>query len=72
METYDVFDAEGVFLRQDAVACAGDAEEDRLFFLGGDRVALVRGAVQARRNTFGGSRGDEPEIAVHDLKVFAY
>ena len=72
MQTYDVFDEGGAFLRQVAVACAGDPEEDRLFFLDGNRIALVRGAVQARRNTFGGSRGEEPEIAIHDLKIFAY
>ena len=72
MQTYDVFDAEGTYLRRVAVACDADPEEDRLYFLGADRVAIVRGAVQARRNTFGGSRGEEPEIAVHDLTVYAY
>lgn len=72
MQTYDVFDRDGVFVRQAAIACPGDPEEDRLYLLGGDRLALVRGAVQARRNTFGGSRGQEPGDAVHDLAIFAY
>lgn len=72
MQTYDVFDRDGVFVRQAAIACAGDPEEDRLYLLGDGRLALVRGAVQARRNTFGGSRGEETEAAVHDLTVFTY
>jgi len=72
MQTYDVFDTAGLFVRQVAVACDGDPEEDRLEFLGPDRIALVRGAIQARRNTFGGSQGEEEEAPIHDLKVFAY
>lgn len=73
MVVYDVFDPEGVFIRQAALLVDGDPEEDRLFFLGEDRVALVRGAVQARRNTFGGSRGEEKEIeSVHDLMIFSF
>ena len=69
MQTYDVFSPEGEFIRQVAVACSGDPEEDVLFLLGENQAALVRGAVQARRNTFGGSRGQEKEVAVHDLVV---
>jgi hypothetical protein len=73
MVVYDVFDEQSFFIRQVALRIAGDPEEDRLFFLGTDRVALVRGAVQARRNTFGGSRGEEKEIeGVHDLQVFSF
>lgn len=52
--TYDVFDADGVFVRAVEVACPGDPEEDRLFLLGERRAALVRGAVGARRGAFGG------------------
>jgi hypothetical protein len=72
MHTYDVFDADGVFIRQVSVACPGDPEEDRLFFLDRHRAALVTGAVQARRNTFGGSRVQEDDVAVHDLKVYSF
>jgi hypothetical protein len=72
MLTFDVFDTTGVFVRQVAIACEGDPDEDKLIFLGKDRVALVRGAVQARRNTFGGSRGEEEDVAMHDLKIFSY
>jgi len=73
MQTYDVFDSGGIFVRQEAVACGGEADEDRLIFLDEDRAALVRGAVQARRNTFGGSRTEEDqEVAVHDLMILAF
>jgi len=72
MRTYDVFDPEGVFIRQVKVKCPGDPDEDRLILLDAHRAALVRGAVQARRNTFGGSRGDEDEVAVHDLILYTF
>lgn len=72
MVTFDVFDMAGVFLREAALQCEGDPDEDKLVFLGNRRVALIRGAVQARRNTFGGSRGEEEEVAMHDLKVLAF
>jgi hypothetical protein len=72
MQTFDVFDTTGVFIREVAVACEGDPDEDKLVFLGNRRVALIRGSVQARRNTFGGSRGEEDEVAMHDLKVYSF
>jgi hypothetical protein len=72
MMSYDVFDREGAYVRRVAVAVPGDPKEDRLYLLPGDRLALVRGAVQARRNTFGGSRGEEAEAPVHDLTVYAF
>jgi hypothetical protein len=70
MLTFDVFSSEHVFVRREAVVCPGDPEEDALFLLDADTAALVRGAVQARRNTFGGSRGEEKEIGVHDLVIY--
>ena len=72
MQTYDVFSAEGEFIRQMAIACPGDPEEDTLFLLGTSQAALVRGAVQARRNTLGGSLGQEKEVPVHDLVFFTF
>ena len=35
-------------------------------------LALVRGAGQARRNTIGGSRGEEEVIPAQDLKVYEF
>lgn len=73
MQTYDVFDRDGVFVRQVAMACPGDPEEDRLVLLPGRRAALLRGAVQARRNTFGGNRqADANEVSVNDLVVYRW
>ena len=72
MQTFDVFDAAGIFARQVAIQCEGDPDEDKLVLLDDHRAALIRGAVQARRNTFGGSRGEEAEVAVHDLKVYSF
>ena len=72
MQTFDVFDAAGVFVRQVAIQCEGDAEEDKLVLLDEHRAVLIRGAVQARRNTFGGSRGEETDVAVHDLKIYTF
>jgi hypothetical protein len=43
MTTLDVFDAEGNFDRQVAVACEGDGELDGLFFASDDRVVRVTG-----------------------------
>jgi hypothetical protein len=73
MMTWDVFDRAGAFVRREEIACAGDPMEDRLYFLGEGRAALVRGAVQARRNTFGGRQGDSiPPEAVHDLLMLGW
>ena len=64
--------AAGVYVRQVGVACEGDPDEDRLFLTGGGRAVLVRGAVQARRNAFGGSRAEEKDVGFHDLKMYTY
>jgi hypothetical protein len=47
MATYDVFDSMGRFVRQVAVACAGDGRLDDLFFLGGNRLLMVLRALEA-------------------------
>jgi hypothetical protein len=47
MATYDVFGADGRFVRQVAVSCDGDGRYDDLFFLGEDRLMLVTGAYEA-------------------------
>jgi hypothetical protein len=48
MQTYDIFDGAGRYVRKVAVSCEGDGLEDRLFFTGGDRAVLVRGLQDAR------------------------
>lgn len=46
MATYDVFDANGRFVRQVAVKCDGDGRYDDLFFLGEERLLLITGAYE--------------------------
>jgi len=55
MATYDVFDRDGRFARQVAVACPGDPDRDQLFFLDDGRVILAIGA------SSGGGQRDEGE-----------
>jgi len=55
--TYDLFDAEGHFVRQVSLAGEGSAETDGFFFVGNDRLVRVRGYVDAMRTVFGGGRG---------------
>jgi hypothetical protein len=48
MATYDVFDREGRFVREVAVACLGDGRLDDLFFLKGNQLLLITRAYEAR------------------------
>ena len=43
MQTYDVFDSQGLLIRQVAVGCDGKGESDALFFLGDGHVLRVTG-----------------------------
>lgn len=73
MQTYDVFDTQGQFVRQVLVACEGDASEDRLIFLAPGRAALIRGAVDARQNMYGRGEDDgDEEPPVHDVIIYRY
>ena len=47
MLTYDIFDPEGIYLREIAVACEGDADRDGLVFLDDGRVLLIKGYILA-------------------------
>jgi hypothetical protein len=47
MATYDVFDSDGKFKEQVAVVCPGNGLSDGLFFIGNDRVVLIKGFVDA-------------------------
>jgi sugar lactone lactonase YvrE len=54
MMTYDVFDPDGHFSKQVAVACEGDSYYDCLFWVSEDQVVLVTGAMAALAAQFGG------------------
>ncbi|MCB1150637.1 hypothetical protein KDK88_03775 [bacterium] len=72
LASYDVFDADGAYVRRVDLALPGDSSEDRVFLLGPDRCAVVRGAVGARRGAFGGGDAATDEAPVHDLAVYAW
>lgn len=64
MATFDVFDPDGTFARQVAFACDGDGMRDGIFFLGDDRVVVVKGYLDAVAAQYGdGARlsGDDQE-----------
>jgi hypothetical protein len=73
MQTYDVFDSRGHFVRQVAVACPGDAREDRLFLLGGGQAVLVRGMLGGMISLTG-VRGDREAEADEEegLEIICY
>ena len=66
--TFDVFDREGVFVKQVGLACPGDGRYDAAFFGGPDRVLVIRGYADAFAAQWGqGSRlsaGDEEEAVM--------
>ncbi len=73
MLTYDVFDPEGHFIRQVAMACEGNGVDDALFFLDGDGIVLVRGYLDALAAQFGrGSvlSGEEEEHTVPEIVYY--
>jgi len=73
MLTYDVFDSGGHFAKQVAVACAGDPDEDALFFAGPDRMILVTGFLDAVIAMIGGgSTGDETADEPAPMEVVCY
>lgn len=65
MATYDVFDADGTFRRQVSVECEGKGAGDGLFFMGGERVILVKGLIDAvlgmQAGGMGAGSGDDGE-----------
>ncbi len=74
MATYDVFDADGVFRRQVSVECEGNGARDGLFFIGKDRVVLVKGLVDAAVNMQAGGMGSgaEDEADAEPMSVVCY
>jgi hypothetical protein len=57
LATFDVFDREGVFVEQVSIACEGNSMLDGIFFVGRDRLVVVRGFADAVAAQFGrGSR----------------
>jgi hypothetical protein len=67
MATFDVFDPDGNFKEQVAVACPGNSLRDGLFFVGNDRAVLIKGFVDAMgamvfmSGVIGKDEDEEPE-----------
>ncbi len=73
MLTYDLFDRAGHFTRRVAVECEGHGVNDALFFLGDDRVILVKGYLDALAAQFGGGTalsGDDEEPSVPEIVCY--
>jgi hypothetical protein len=66
MCTFDVFDPAGLLVKQVAIACEGDAENDQLGFVEDGRLVLLKGSV-------GGGRvmGDIEDAVPLELVVLA-
>ncbi len=61
LATYDVFDAEGHFERQEQVNCPGNGRKDGIFFVGDDRLLVVHGLLDALGAQFGGGAGENED-----------
>jgi hypothetical protein len=75
MQTYDVFDRDGSFVRRLQIGCEGDPVQDRLVFFAPGRVALIRGARDAQQAAFGGMRGRQDAdhgAPVHEVVIYRY
>ncbi|MFH1143827.1 MAG: 6-bladed beta-propeller [Candidatus Eisenbacteria bacterium] len=75
LQTYDVFDPQGVFARRVAIAMPGDPQQDRLFLLDGRRMLLVKNAADAARRQAAPEDEDAParplEIIYYEAPVEA-
>jgi hypothetical protein len=57
MLTLDLFDPDGHFAKQVSFVCYEDGRYDGFFFVGDQRVLVVKGFVDSMRDWFGGGRG---------------
>ncbi len=72
MAVYDVFDAQGRFVRQAGLACDGDPRRDALFPVAAGRWVLVRGHAEALRSLFGMMGGGGGEMSDVLLEIVSY
>ena len=71
MAVYDVFDAQGAFVRQVGLACDGDPRSDALFPVAAGRWVLVRGHAEALRSMFGqtGEAGEGADVLLEIVSL---
>lgn len=70
--TYDVFDPSGHFVRQVSIACQGNRDNDGLFFLGPDRVLLVKGLADAAMALQGAGSSAAGEEEAEPMEIVCY
>jgi hypothetical protein len=72
MLTYDVFDADGEFIRQVAFVCDGDPVNDELFRVRDDMVVLIKGSIPAMYAAMAPDVQVDEEAADANLEVVCY
>ncbi|MCP4573074.1 MAG: hypothetical protein GY838_12025 [bacterium] len=73
MLTYDVFDENGAFTRQVALACEGDPLNDELFRVRDDMVVLIKGSIPAMYASMAeGQAETDDEAAEANMEVICY
>jgi hypothetical protein len=71
LAVYDVFSAEGHFLRQVRVSCPGDGLTDGIVFASEDRLLVIHDLLDAMSGLFGGS-GEETDEEAAPVEVVCY
>ncbi len=71
LQTWDVHDGDGVFVRQVRLAAPGDGRQDAVLMPADGRVVVVRGNLDSQNNTFGGG-GAEGDADAAELIVICY
>lgn len=75
LATYDVFDTDGHFVRRVRINCDGDGRKDGVVFIGGDRLLVVHGLLDAMGSQFGGgaagAEGEDAEEA-QPIEIVCY
>lgn len=72
--TYDVFGADGRYLRRVALVCEGNPLDDELFWVRDDMVVIVKGAVPAMYASMagGGTAAEDAETMADEMEVVCY
>jgi len=69
---FDVFDADGEFVKQMELRGPGNALKDGIFFAGSERILVVKGYMESLMTKFGGGAGATDDDAEADMAVICY
>jgi len=70
--TYDIFTPDGRFDHQVQAVCEGDGTEDGIFLLGGDRVVVIKGYIDATAAMFGGGVVEDEDAEAAPMELICY